>query len=389
MKTLWLLVRRTVQEFGEDNCSHMAAAISYYVLFSIIPLTLFLVSIFGFVVRDTKMQEDIAAQIVDFLNIEAGDVIIEPNESAIRAQFGEAGLAEIEMALSVENLPQEEALALATALEQEQTVTVAGRVLAPDQVLARNDNVVTNALRGVSNAGVGAPLTLLGLLGMAWSASAMFGAIRKSLNIAWDTEVHRPVVQQKLVDLGMVAGLGLLLGLSVAGTAALRTLQTLSDDALGPLSTGSGFFWSVVPLFLPAIFSFTVFMLAYRYVPNAPTSFRTVWPGALLATVLFELLKNGFAIYIANFSNYAGTYGALGGILLFMTWLYLTATILLVGAEVASEYPRVLRGDYAAAEAQPAVKRPVEETVRRTVRGLFVQHKDEPDDGETPGDAKA
>ena len=52
MKTLWLLIRRTAQEYGADNCSHMAAAISYYVLFSIIPLTIFLVSIFGLVVRD-------------------------------------------------------------------------------------------------------------------------------------------------------------------------------------------------------------------------------------------------------------------------------------------------------------------------------------------------
>jgi membrane protein len=222
---------------------------------------------------------------------------------------------------------------------------------------------------------------------MGWAASAMFGAVRKSLNIAWDTDVHRPVVQQKLIDLGMVLGLGVLLTASVAGTAALRTLRSLSDENLGPLSEGTGFFWSVVPFLLPALFTFVVFMLVYRYVPNAPASFRNVWPGALLAAVLFELLKNGFAIYIANFGNYDVAYGALGGILLFLMWTYLTSNILLIGAELASEYPRVLRGDYDEEEARPKGQRPLRETAVRAVRGLF--HRHEPDEPEPPSDAGA
>ncbi|MDZ4278371.1 MAG: YihY/virulence factor BrkB family protein, partial [Dehalococcoidia bacterium] len=250
------------------------------------------------------------------------------------------------------------------------TVTVAGRTLGSDELTVLSDNVVTDTLKGVSDAS--APLTVVGLVGMAWAASAMFGALRRSLNIAFDASTPRPVVQQKLVDLAMVLGLGALLGLSIAGTAVLRTLRELSDDNLGPLSEGTGFLWSVPPLLLPAVFSFFVFALVYRYVPNAPTRFRSVWPGALLATVLFELLKNGFAIYVANFSNYAGAYGALGGILLFLLWVYLTANILLIGAELAAEYPRVLRGDYDPAPGEANV--PLPERARRTVRGLFVNH---------------
>jgi membrane protein len=101
-----------------------------------------------------------------------------------------------------------------------------------------------------------------------------------------------------------------------------------------------------------------------------------VWPGALVATALFELLKNGFAIYIASFSSYKGAYGALGGILLFLIWTYLSANILLIGAELASEYPRVLRGDYAGEEAQPKEPRPLIETVGRALRGLVHHHDD-------------
>ncbi len=384
MKTLWLLVRRTAQEYGADNCSHMAAAISYYVLFSIIPLAIFLISIFGFVVRDEALQEDVAEDIVEFLNVESGVPVLEPNQDAVEERYGPQGFEEIEQALN--NLTDERKQELAAALNEGASVTVAGRTLGTDELSVRPDNVVIDTIRGVSE--VSGALTIVGLVGMAWSASAMFGAIRKSLNIAWDTDVHRPVVQQKMIDVGMVLGLGLLLGASVAGTAALRTLQTLSDENLGPLSEGTGFFWSVLPFFLPAVFSFTVFLLMYRYVPNVTTSVRDVWPGALLATVLFEALKNAFAIYIANFSNYAGAYGALGGILLFLLWTYLTSNILLIGAELASEYPRVLRGDYAEEEAEEKEAQPLRETVRRTVHGLFIQRRD-PEEPGPGGDPEA
>ena len=385
MKTLWLLIRRTAQEYGDDNCSHMAAAISYYVLFSIIPLAIFLISIFGLVVRDEDLQEDVADEIVGFLNVEPGVPVLEPNREAIDKRYGPQAFVEIERALAVLSDGRKERVA--AALNEEQSVTIAGRTLGPDELFVRTDNVVIDTIRGVSD--VSGALTIVGLVGMAWSASAMFGAIRKSLNIAWDTDAHRPVVQQKLIDMGMVLGLGILLGASVAGTAALRTLQTLSDENLGPLSEGTGFFWSVLPFFLPAVFSFTVFMLMYRYVPNVKTNFREVWPGAVLATVLFEVLKNAFAIYIANFSN-TGAYGALGGILLFLLWTYLTSNILLIGAELAAEYPRVLRGDYdEAAAPEPAEKRTLRETAQRTVRGLFLQERDEEEGSLPQGDADA
>ncbi len=313
VKTLILLAKRTFQEFNADNCTNMAAAISYYVLFSVIPLTVFLVSVFGFVMRDAQLRD----QVVDRL---------------------------------LETLPL--------------------------QAESQQDNLVRDTIESVKNAS--APLTIVGILGMLWSASAMFGAVRKSLSIAWGVERQRPVVQQKLVDLGMVAGLGLLLVASVAGTVFLRTLRELSDENLGPLSEGTGFVWSVLPFFLPAVFTFAVFMLLYRYVPTAETHVGDVWPGALLATVLFELLKNIFAIYVAHFGTYDIVYGSLGGILLFLTWVYLTANILLLGAELAAEYPRVMRGDYAeaAAAAAPGAKEALSRRAWRLAKGLVVREKE-------------
>ena len=385
-QTLWLLVRRTAHEYSADNCSHMAAAISYYVLFSIVPLAIFLVSIFGLVVRDADTQERVSDEIVDLMNVEQGAPTVELDTTAIAQRYGEPAVSQVQQA--VDAFSEARRRQIDRALDDGRAVSIAGYQLGPDEVTTRQNNAVINTIRGASE--VSGALWVVGVAGMAWSASAMFGAIRKSLNIAWDTDVHRPIVQQKLVDLTMVVSLGVLLGLSIGGTTALRTLRALSDDAFGPLSTGTGFFWSVLPFVLPAVFSFFVFLFIYRYVPNAPTSFATVWPGALLATALFEIMKNLYALYIANFNAYSGAYGALGGVLLFLLWTYLTSNILLIGAEFAAEYPRVLRGEYDE-EAQPELPG-VQESLRqkafRMVRGLFVHQRKEPEPPEPDAPAK-
>ena len=310
MRLIWPLLKRTFREFAEDNCSQLAAAISYYVLFSIIPLAIFLTSVFGLLVQDSDIQDEVIDRLVEAIPLEEGE----------------------------------------------------------------GQDLVTDTVRGVSR--VSGALTVVGIIGMAWSASVMFGAIRKALNIAWDTEVHRPLVQQKLIDLAMVLGLGLLLGTSIAGTAALRTLRELSDEALGPLSTGTGFFWSALPLALPGLLTFLVFLLIYRFVPNVSHSLREVWPGALLAGALFELLKNGFVLYVAKFNNYDVVYGSLGAVMLFLLWTYLSANVLLLGAELASEYERARTGRHPITHAA-AGGLSLNERVFWTVRGLFVRDRDD------------
>jgi membrane protein len=368
--TALLLARRTVHEYGEDNCGHMAAAISYYVLFSIVPLAVFLVSIFGLVVRSDRLQRDVSNRIVDVLDVKPGDATLRPTVAATE-RFGDAAVIQIERSLS--GLSQEELNSLAARIEAGESVDVGGRTLSADDLSIARDNIVVDTVRGVSR--VSGALTLTGLIGIAWSASAMFSAIRRSLNIAWDTDVKRPIVQQKILDLAMVLGLGVLLGLSIACTTALRILRHLSDSSLGPLSSGTGFVWSGLPLVLPAALTFLVFLIVYRVVPNVTHGWRDVWLGALLATVLFEVLKNGFAIYIANFGNFDAVYGSLGVLLLFMLWTYFAASILLLGAELASEYPRVLSEAYSDQPSSAAPSVPFAARMRRVVRGLFVRDR--------------
>ncbi len=134
---------------------------------------------------------------------------------------------------------------------------------------------------------------------------------------------------------------------------------------------------------MPAFFSFFVFAFLYRYVPNVRTSLQTLWPGVVVATVLFEVLKNGFSLYVAYFTSYDLAYGTLGGVLLFMLWTYLSASILLLGAELAVEYGRMHYGAYDSLPAGPS--RPWTWHVTRFVRGLFVREKEEPERTEVPG----
>lgn len=280
VRRLLILAVRSVQEFGDDRCTQMAAAISYYALFSLFPLLIFMVSIFGIFLQSSSLQEELINHVLDFIPLTSDE----------------------------------------------------GR------------NEVRDAIGAI--AGISIPLSVVGLLGLAWSASAMFGAIRTSLNVAWDLEAPRHFFKQKLLDLAMVAGVGVFFLLSIGTTTLLRTTQEVSSDILGPLSSNTAFFWRAIPHLLPAMFSFGAFIVLYRLVPNAPIKTRDVWVGALIAAIFFEILKNGFSFYIANFGRYDVVYGSLGAVVALLFWMYLSAVILLLGAEVASEYPRVMSGKY-------------------------------------------
>jgi membrane protein len=308
VRFLLTLSRRSLEEFFADNCTQMAAAISYYVLFSLFPLLIFLVGVLGLFLQNSGLQEDVINAVLD-------------------------------------NIP-----------------------LSEDQ--GRND--VTQAVRGVAGVGSGA-LGVFGLIGMAWSGSNMFGIIRRSLNQAYDLEYQRPFVQQKLLDLAMVAGLGFFFMVSISATAFLRVVRQRSGDIphLGDAAEQAGLLWDITSFLMPFVLSFIAFLVMYWIVPATNVRLRDVWPGALLAAALFESGKVGFTIYLQNFGNYDVVFGSLGAVAAFLFWVYLSANILLLGAEVASEYPRVLRGDYAEAKAGPA--RPLRETVRARLRGLFVQ----------------
>jgi membrane protein len=192
-------------------------------------------------------------------------------------------------------------------------------------------NLVIDAIRSVAQSGT--PLTFAGTLLLLWTAVGMLSTVRDSLNSAWGVR-GGGIVHQKLIDVASVIGLTLLLLFSVAGTTALHGMASPSTTMLGRASTDFDRVWDLFAGSVPAFATFAAFLLAYRFLPNVRQGFRDVLPGTLLGTVLFEAGKHGFTLYVARFNRYEMLYGSLGAVLLFQLWIYVSALILLAGAEL-------------------------------------------------------
>lgn len=203
---------------------------------------------------------------------------------------------------------------------------------------ASRDLVAENIEAVVASRGV---IGLFSIGGLLWSATSVFAAIRKSLNRAWNTEGKRPLVQQKLLELAMVASVGLLFLVSVMATAFFSFVRQFMPTDLSAMERNLA--WGAVTGLLPGLVSFVTYSLLYRFVPDTEVSWADVWPGALLAAALFEAAKDLFAWYLADFANYPLVYGSLGAVIAFLFWAYLSALILLLGAELSAEYAKARR----------------------------------------------
>lgn len=305
--TRWIiLVRRAAQEFSRDHCSHLAAGISYYALFAIFPLLIFVAGITGLILREAELQQRLVNSILDAVPLDSSE--------------GRSQLQDI----------------------------VAGL--------------------GQGSSGI---IGLVGLLLTGWSASSLFGAIRRSINIAYNIDAPRPLVQQKLVDLGMLLALApfflasiILSGISAFARSALQEVPVISIVAGQPIV------WEASALGISTITSFAAFLTLYWVVPATKLGLRDVWPGAVAAAVLFEIAKFGFSFYLANFGNYDAVLGTLGAGVFLLLWVNLSSNIMLFGAQVASEFPRVRAGEF---DNAPKDTRPLREKIIGGVRSLFVK----------------
>lgn len=181
----------------------------------------------------------------------------------------------------------------------------------------------------------GGVLGLISFVGALWIAGNLFSALRKALNTAFDVPTARPFITGRLFDVLSAIGVMLLAILSLGATAALGILRAVSTDlSRSPLINLA---WGVVFFFLPLVISYGVFMMIYRLIPNRRIHPRDLRAGALVAALGFELVKVGFTIYVANFGSFQRIYGALGGVVAFLFFVYLESTIVILAAEIASE----------------------------------------------------
>ena len=194
----------------------------------------------------------------------------------------------------------------------------------------------TERIRGI--------LGVIGLVGLFFMASAIFGAISRAVNRAWDIHEDRPFHIDKLHHLAMAFGVGLLFLLSLSATTALQFVDNFDSHVTDRVQFLQDGLTATAARALPFLFSFGIFLVIYKFIPNTKTYWRYVWPGAVLAAVLFEVGKGLFLFYLDTFANYQRVYGSLGSVVVLLTWTYASSFILLVGAEFSSEYERMRRG---------------------------------------------
>ena len=164
-----------------------------------------------------------------------------------------------------------------------------------------------------------------------YGASKGAGSIMTALNIVFEVEESRSFVRRTVLALGMTAGAVIVLFLAILAVSALNFLEAIAPNLAG-----------VVHLLIKAAFflvaaAAVVLLLAaiYRYGPNRPDpEWKWITPGSAAATVLWLAATAGFGIYVSNFGNYNATYGSLGAVIVFLTWLYLTCYVVLMGAEL-------------------------------------------------------
>ncbi|MBA1147031.1 virulence factor BrkB family protein [Ectothiorhodospiraceae bacterium WFHF3C12] len=172
-----------------------------------------------------------------------------------------------------------------------------------------------------------AGLTLAGALGVFLSALLMISAIDRALNRIWHVHKRRRPFQGFMVYWTVLTLSPVLLGASVAVSSYLLTVSRLVDlEAPGPVA-------AAVLRALPFIAEVGAFLFLYMAVPNRRVRVRHALGGAIVAALLFEAAKAGFALYVRMVPGFEAIYGALATIPLFLIWLYVCWLIILLGAE--------------------------------------------------------
>ena len=176
------------------------------------------------------------------------------------------------------------------------------------------------------------------LLVVLWASSAAFGAIRKGINAAWGITKPRPFLKERMIDVALVLGAGMIMLSVLFSGPAVSVSREIANELAPESQLSSDLIWRMIADLLSPAASFLAFLVLYRFLPNAEVRLRDVWPGALLASIAFEGLKLAFVWYVSKYTPYNLVYGSVGAILALLTWVYLSAIIVLSGAIITSRY---------------------------------------------------
>ena len=294
-------VPMAIDGYFRDRLSQHAAGIAYRVLFSLVPLTIVLVTIVGVVLQDDARRDQVVDEIVSHL------------------PFTEEGTTNIEDAIT--------------------------RLASPTSAVG-----------------------LISLVLFFWGSSGMMGAVRTGLEAALrvDPLGRRPAARAKLVDLILVAGAGVLLIAVIVLAILAQVVTRLVGGAAEAVGLEGGLLPEVLRIAVPLVVATVVVMLLYRFVPARRLRFGDAVVGGVVTGLLLLAISAASAFVYDKVAGLSVIYGSITAVLVFLYSVYLYASALLFGAELAAAW---------SAPPEEGPSEPILLQVRRAVLGLFVRQE--------------
>ena len=274
----WITLADAIGRFQRHRCTTAAAAIAFHVLFSIFPLLLLITAIAGTSLRNPEVRSRIVDGLMSTL----------PLEASARAQI---------------------------------------------------DHVLTVADANLAAIGI------VGAVALIWSASGMLGSVRGAMELAWGGHGGtRPFVRGKLVDAVLLTilvtlilssfVLGVLVGFAPRLPSTLVQESGVVRDIVEAVRSWVGLAASLLSTFL-------VTLLAYKLLPTPRPPLRYAVTAAALASIGFEIARRAFEVYLTHIARYDLVYGSIGSVIALLFFVYISAIILLFGAELGASLRRV------------------------------------------------
>jgi len=285
--------------FTGDQCPAWAAALSFFSIISLPSVLLCGLAVVGFLIKSPQEAAAKVEQVVTQLL---------PGQTARKATFGEKDKKPTAAS-------KETARGILQELNIEKSV---------EEIRKR---------RGWT--------ALIGVALLLWSAIQIFVNASIPINAAFRAKETRNFFQLRVTALGLLFGTGVLFVVSLLPAAGVQVLNSLRVFGTLP---------DPLPLILKIVFwlfaiavNAVLFTVIYRFLPSpsAKVSWRDAGFGGIIAAVLWEMAKQGFALYLQRLggaASYDKLYGSLGSVFLLIFWIYYTSMILLLGAEVAKLY---------------------------------------------------
>jgi Predicted membrane protein len=261
----WGFLKRLYQEYEDNEVGDSAAAISYYLIFSLFPFLFFLATLVAYI-PSARASTD-------------------------------------------------------TLLER-------ARAFLPSEAMG----IVKTHLRELVDRPRPQLLTF-GLAAAVYSASCGVDALRKGLNLAYDVKESRPLWKTSLLALGMTVGVGLL---ALAGIALLVAGGSVGLWAARYLHIADEYVIVLRWIRWPIVAVMVTFgaALSYYVLPDVEQKFKFITPGSVTGTLVWFLTSWAFDTYVSHFGSYNVAYGSIGGVIVLLTWFFITGFILLMGGEM-------------------------------------------------------